>query len=226
MTARLCVFDCDGTLVDSQYAIIASMAAAFAAHGLPRPEDGAVRRVVGLALLEAVAMLLPAADAELQRRVARSYSDAFGELRRGGGVREPMFPGLNEALAALEAEGWLLGIATGKSLRGLKNTLAVHGLEGRFVTLQTVDTAPGKPHPGMLLQAMAEAGATPERTVMVGDTSFDMLMAREAGTFAIGVAWGYHDRDTIETAGAHRLIEAYQELPGAIGGLLDLRQAS
>lgn len=225
MTNRLCVFDCDGTLVDSQHAIITSMAAAFAVHGLAHPGDAAVRQVVGLALLEAVAALLPQADADIWGQVARSYSEAFGDLRRSGGVQEPLFPGLENALAALEADDWLLGIATGKSSRGLKNTLAVHGLEGRFVTLQTADTAAGKPHPEMLLRAMADAGAAPERTVMVGDTSFDMLMARQAGAHGIGVIWGYHERAVIEAAGAHTLIETFAELPGAASDRLDVSEA-
>lgn len=189
---RLVVFDCDGTLVDSQHAIVAAMRIAFDEMGLDEPEASSVRHVVGLTLEDAIARLLPRALPELHRQTAAAYRRAFQALRSRPDHQEPLFDGIRAVIDALAGDGVLLGVATGKSRRGLIATLDRHGLGGRFVTLQTVDDNPGKPAPSMLLRAMAEAGVGPGETVMVGDTIYDIEMARNAGTAAIGVAWGYH----------------------------------
>jgi phosphoglycolate phosphatase len=189
---RLVVFDCDGTLVDSQHAIVEAMRIAFQELGLGEPDPAAVRHVVGLVLEEAIARLLPRALPELHRQTAAAYRRAFHMLRSRADHQEPMFDGVLDAIDALSRSGTLLGVATGKSRRGLVATLERHGLGDKFVTLQTVDDNPGKPAPAMLLRAMADAGARPAETAMVGDTLYDMEMARNAGTAAIGVAWGYH----------------------------------
>ncbi len=107
-------------------------------------------------------------------------------------------------------------MATGKARRGLLAVLEQHGLETRFATLQTADVGPGKPHPAMLERAMAEVGVAPSDTVMIGDTSFDMLMARSAGASAIGVSWGYHPVAELEAAGAHSIVGHFNELPAAM----------
>jgi phosphoglycolate phosphatase len=218
---KLCVFDCDGTLVDSQHSIVACMTAAFAAHGYAEPTSEAVRRVVGLPLQVAVAELLSDDDEATCGRIAESYRDTFADLRRRGGMAEPLYPGVLEGLAAIERAGWLLGMATGKSQRGALATLAGHGLHQRFVTLQTPDVAVGKPAPDMMLRAMAETGAAPGATVMIGDTSYDILMARSAGTLAIGVAWGYHDEDELWSSGADVVVHAFADLPAMVERLLE-----
>lgn len=189
---RLVVFDCDGTLVDSQHAIVAAMRIAFEEMGLDEPDPSSVRHVVGLTLEDAISRLLPRALPELHRQTAAAYRRAFQTLRSLPDHREPLFDGIRAVIDALADAGMLLGVATGKSRRGLIATLDRHGLGERFVTLQTVDDNPGKPAPNMLLRAMSEAGAEPGETVMVGDTIYDIEMARNAGTAAIGVAWGYH----------------------------------
>lgn len=209
---RLAVFDCDGTLVDSQHSIVACMSAAFAAAGLAAPAAEAVRRVVGLPLAASVARLDPLLAAAECARVAELYKQAFTDMRRDRSIEEPLFPGVRELLDALEAEGVLLGVATGKGRRGLRITLEQHGLLGRFVTLQTADDAPGKPHPEMLRRAIAEAGAESATTAMIGDTTFDILMALNAGTAAIGVGWGYHPPDELRAAGAHEVVDAAHEV--------------
>lgn len=214
---KLVVFDCDGTLVDSQAAIIRAMEGAFAQHGLQRPHPHATRRVVGLSLVQAMHRLLPEADADLHHKMAESYKQAFRDLRTGGEVDEPLFPGIAELLTELEARGYLLGVATGKSDRGLAACLDHHGLAERFATLQTADRHPSKPHPAMLHAAIAEAGAAPETTVMIGDTSFDILMGKSAGTLSVGVTWGYHDAADLQEAGAHHIIHD----AGALLTLLD-----
>lgn len=209
---RLAVFDVDGTLVDSQHNIIAAMAAAFVMHGLPEPEAGTVRRVIGLSLVEAVAAVAPELDTELHWRLAHSYKEAFASLRSRPDHEEPLYPGALDSLSRLAEAGWLLGIATGKSQRGVRSMLDRHGLHGRFLSIQTADEHPGKPHPSMLLTAMAESGVGVAETVMIGDTAYDMLMAKKAGVTGIGVAWGYHHPDELRQAGADAVVEAYDAL--------------
>jgi phosphoglycolate phosphatase len=219
---KLALFDCDGTLVDSQYAIVAAMNAAFLGLGLPLPDPAAVRRVVGLPLVRAVAVLLPDNPERLHAAVADRYRLAFADGRNRGVHEEPLFPGIREALEALEDAGLLLGVATGKSRRGLVATLDSHGLLDRFCTLQTSDTGPGKPHPDMVFRALAEAGVDASDTVVIGDTSFDMLMAGSARTGAVGVAWGYHEVEELTGAGAQRICLTTNEVPAAVLDLLGL----
>ena len=217
---RLVVFDCDGTLVDSQHLIVEAMTRAFETADRMAPPAESIRRIVGLSLLHAMEVLAPEADRPAHEALVEGYREAFMEIRQRPDHTEVLYPGVHETLAHLEGAGWLLGVATGKSLRGMHATIARHGLDGRFVTIQTADIAPGKPHPGMLLQAMAEAGAAPETTVLVGDTSFDMEMARNAGVPAVGVAWGYHPTEELVQAGAHSVIERFDELHGLVDVLV------
>jgi phosphoglycolate phosphatase len=197
---RLAIFDCDGTLVDSGATIHRALHTTFGVHGLPCPPPSVTRKVIGLSLDQAMAALVPDAD---HAALSATYKDAFIAMRGAGEVDEPLFEGIVELLDTLGRDGWLLGIATGKSDRGLRHCLAAHGIAGRFVTLQTADRNPSKPHPAMALAAMAEAGAEPQATVFVGDTGWDMGCARAAGCGAIGVGWGYHDHDEMMAMGAH-----------------------
>lgn len=199
---RLALFDCDGTLVDSQHTISTAMDDAFVASRLDPPGRAATLRIVGLSIFEAVQALLPKGDDALHRQLAQDYKAAFHRMRGNGLVDEPLYEGIAETIDALEAAGWMLGVATGKSDRGLALCLEHHGLKAKFVTLQTASRHPSKPHPSMIEMAMAEAGASPETTVMIGDTSFDMAMGVAAGTRALGVAWGYHPVEELRLAGA------------------------
>ena len=213
MTTRLVVFDCDGTLVDSQHVILDSMRAAFRAEGFAEPSAEAVRRIVGLSLVHAVAALLPDAGRATWEAITERYKEAFHEARLRPDFREPLFPGARELLHGLEGAGLLLGVATGKSRRGLDAVLDHHGLRPLFVTLQTADGNPSKPHPAMLERAMAETGSRPAETAFVGDTTFDVEMALAAGVRAIGVAWGYHPPQELAAAGAERVLDSFIELP-------------
>ncbi|MFB0874729.1 MULTISPECIES: HAD-IA family hydrolase [unclassified Sphingobium] len=212
MTNRLVVFDCDGTLVDSQHSICAAMTRAFEEAKLTPPDRPAILSVVGLSLPHAMARLLPEAASDFHDHLAERYKLAFQTLRRAEGVQEPLYPGIADLIVALDEAGWLLGVATGKSDRGLRLCLTHHGVHDRFVTLQTADRHPSKPHPSMLLTAMAQAGAEPETTVMIGDTSFDIDMARAAGVRAIGVGWGYHPPAELIAAGARAVAMDSAEL--------------
>lgn len=202
--SRLAIFDCDGTLVDSGATIHRALNAAFDTHGLACPPLSVSRKVIGLSLVEAMAALAPGADHET---LSRTYKDAFFAMRQGGQVEEPLFEGILPLLDALEADGWLLAVATGKSDRGLRHCLESHGIHARFVSLQTADRHPSKPHPAMALAAIAEAGAAAQTSVVIGDTSFDIGMALAARAGAIGAGWGYHEAAELTAAGAHGIAE-------------------
>lgn len=218
---RLAIFDCDGTLVDSGATIYAALKASMERNGHAVPPPSVSRRVIGLSLIEAMALLLPEASADQHLQLAEDYKRAFMGLRTAGQVEEPLFDGVLELLDALEADGWLLAVATGKSDRGLKHCLEQHDIHARFVSLQTADRHPSKPHPSMVEQAIADAGAAPETTVVVGDTSFDMAMAVAAGATGIGAAWGYHDAVELIEAGAIAVAERPLDVFKLIGSHVD-----
>jgi len=199
---RLAIFDCDGTLVDSGATIARALSTAFEQNGLPRPASEVSRKVIGLSLAEAMAVLLPDASRDQHLALADDYKRAFWDLRAAGEVEEPLFDGVLELLDALENDGWLLGVATGKSDRGLRLCLESHGIHARFVSLQTADRHPSKPHPSMVSHAITEAGAVPSTSIVIGDTSFDMAMAVSAGARGIGAGWGYHGAKELLEAGA------------------------
>ena len=214
---KLAIFDCDGTLVDSGHTIHSALSDTFVSHGRMVPPQREAKRVVGLSLHEAMAALAPEAEEAEHAALADTYRNVFVGMRTRGCVEEPLFPGIPELLNALEAKGWLLAVATGKSDRGLRHCLDSHGLGGRFVSLQTADRHPSKPHPAMALAAMADAGAEPGRSVVIGDTAWDMGMARSAGAGAIGVLWGYHEEAELLAAGAQALAGA----PGEVAALAE-----
>lgn len=220
---KLILFDCDGTLVDSQHVIVAAMGRAFTRAGLAVPPREAVLGIVGLSLVEAMQRLGEGDPRFPAERLADLYRAAFRELRTEPDFNEPMFPGMRALIDTLAArDDVLLGIATGKSQRGVAAVLGHQGLEGRFVTIQTADDAPSKPHPAMVLQAMAATGAEAMDTVLIGDTSFDMVMARAAGARAVGVTWGYHAQDLLRQSGAERLVSDADELLRAIDEIWEL----
>jgi phosphoglycolate phosphatase len=161
--------------------------------------------------------LLPDGEPALHESMAQDYKFAFQRLRADKSLDpEPLYPGVAAGLAYLEARGWLLGVATGKSDRGLALALAHHGLTGHFVTLQTADRHPSKPHPAMLHAALAEAGVEPPRATIIGDTVFDMAMGVNARVRAIGVDWGYHEPEELMEAGAITVAGDFEALITAL----------
>jgi phosphoglycolate phosphatase len=219
---RLIVFDMDGTLIDTQALIAEHMGSAFASLDLPPPTAADVRQIIGLSLPVAVGQLARTDDIDLIEGIVGQYKSFYKASLADDIEREPLYPGARAALDRLrEQKGTVLGVATGKGLTGVARILGKHGIDGHFVTLQTPDHNPSKPHPGMLLSAMAETGASPEQTVMVGDTVFDMELARAARVRAIGVTWGYHPADDLLKAGAGTLIHDYSELDAAIERVLE-----
>lgn len=219
----LVIFDCDGTLVDSQETILHGLNEGYEAVGLPMPDRRTALSIVGLSLERAFLTLVGEENAHHVRTMADAYRTSKVERRAQGLDEDPLYPGTLEVLDRLAArDDVLLGIATGKARRGVDHMVGVHDLHGRFVTIQTADTSPSKPHPDMVLQAMAETGAEPLRTAMIGDTSFDMEMARAAGAHGVGVTWGYHDRDRLLGAGAAQVIDHFDQLDSALAQLFDL----
>jgi phosphoglycolate phosphatase len=218
---KLAIFDCDGTLVDSGATIHRALAETFELHGVEMPHPRQSRRVIGLSLTQAMSALLPDAAERDHLLLAETYKGCFHRARQEGRVEEPLFDGVLELLDELEEDGWLLAVATGKSDRGLRLCLESHGLHARFMSLQTADRHPSKPHPSMVAEAMADAGAEPKRTIVVGDTSYDMAMAVAAGAAPVGAAWGYHEPQELIAAGAAAVAEEPREVADIAKGLVD-----
>ena len=219
LNPKLAIFDCDGTLVDSQADICAAMDAAFGAAGLSLPDRNDVRRMVGLSLPEVMRRLHPAGAGKDHPDLAELYKDAFRARRAAGMVAEPLYDGMAALIEELAAAGWLLGVATGKSDRGLVHCLQAHGLSHYFVTLQTADRHPSKPHPSMIEACLAATGASRDDAVMIGDTTYDIEMAANAGVRAIGVDWGYHHPRELIAAGAGSVAGSMGELRTLLRGM-------
>ncbi|WP_435140632.1 HAD-IA family hydrolase [Pseudopelagicola sp. nBUS_19] len=200
---KLVVFDVDGTLVDSQADILGAMSFAFDQVGLKLPDRDTVLGIVGLSLDVAFARLVPDASVSIRNKLVDAYKGSYrrGRVEKGTSLPSPLYPGARDALKHLSGvDEIFLGVATGKSRRGLNKFFEGHGLEGVFQTQQVSDHHPSKPHPSMLLTALEEVGVEAGSAVMVGDTSFDMDMAKAAGMAAIGVSWGYHKASALTSA--------------------------
>jgi phosphoglycolate phosphatase len=217
---KLVIFDVDGTLMDSQAMIIASLTAAFTGEKLPLPGRGEMLSIVGLSLVKAMQTLRPEDEEAVHHRLAEGYKQAFWAFRQGNTHPELPYDGALDALRRLKArEDITLGIATGKSQRGVRHIVEQFGLEGVFATIQTSDDAPSKPHPAMILQAIDAVGADPLATAMIGDAVFDMEMAGAAGVHGIGVSWGFQPVERLRAAGAKTIIDNYAALDGALDAL-------
>jgi len=217
MTLRLVIFDVDGTLIDSQAEIMAAMTAAFAAESLPLPPRAAVLGIVGLSLDRGMAVLVPDLPQTRQAALIAGYRAAFQAGRAAhGAAASPLYPGARAVLDLLLAQSdTVMGIATGKSQRGLEAMLDAHDLRRYFVTRQVADHHPSKPHPSMIQAALAETGVAAADAVMVGDTVFDMEMAQAAGVRGIGVTWGYH-APTALRGWTDTVIDRFADLPGVL----------
>ncbi len=209
------MFDLDGTLVDSRQAIGDAVATAWRDLGLEPPSYDQSRRIVGLSLDRALRTLAPALPEARVPELTRAYQNAF-VAKREAGQHEPLYVGARESLLALKRDGWALGVATGKSRRGIAHVFSHHGIGDLFEAAFCADDGPGKPDPHMLELNMRALGYEPAQTVMIGDTSFDMEMARAAGCYALGVTWGFHTADEIRDGGAHVLVDAFADLDATL----------
>ncbi len=221
MTAplRLAAFDLDGTLLDSASSIVTGVMACWEACGFPLPEADHVRRIIGLPWEESIIELLPGAG-QAEFAQIRAYHE---EVARGERPRpersEALFPGVLPMLDAVESSGYLLAIITSRSGGRLMELLEAHGIRERFISLKTTDNGPGKPNPHLMMQVLSETGVDKTDAVMIGDTTFDILMARNAGTSSVGVTWGVHESHELRDAGAGHVADHIDEILPAIDRL-------
>lgn len=223
---RLVVFDMDGTLIDSQYVIIEAMRRAFMKLNLPAPRDEQTRSIIGLSLDEAISTIAPELSPGKLVEGVEAYKQSFVELRAESGAvaTAEMYPGARAALERLhQQDETLLGVATGKARRGLDHAYASHDIGHYFVTHQTADDHPSKPHPSMLHQALLDTGVDVERAVMIGDTEFDMVMGKAAGFATVGVSWGYHSLDRLSAEKPDVIIDRFTELDEALSEIWRVR---
>jgi phosphoglycolate phosphatase len=217
---RLVIFDVDGTLVDSQDMIVRAMEYTYAQIGVDVPARGALLSYVGMSLDLIFPQLSPELDAAQHAALSQGYRDAYFHMRQKSGSAEtsPFFDGMRDVLDQLKSQDWtLLAVATGKSKRGLDKLIEGHGLAGYFQSEQVADFHPSKPHPAMVQACLAETGVEATRTVMIGDTTFDIDMGRAAGVKTLGVSWGYHATDTLN---ADRIVTKPAEILTAIDELI------
>ncbi len=225
MTLKLAIWDIDGTIVDSRDVIQSAMVSAFTKNGLSAPDYDRTRQIVGLALREAIGIMEPDVDPQMLDKLTQDYKQAFILQRSNPDFREPLYPGALDLLKDLSADGWLMGVATGKSRQGLRAIMGMHDMADLFDTQWCADDGPGKPHPFMVLENMRALGCEPEQTLMIGDAVFDMQMARAARVTAHGVSWGFGASHEIEAAGAHELHHDFEGLRQALSRFAEERAA-
>jgi len=212
MTLKLAVWDVDGTLVDSRASILRALQEGAVAVGLEPPTYDQARHIVGLSLLEAVQTLRPEISLEHAEAYAHQYKESFIRFHAQDDFHEPLYAGADDTLRRLKSEGWLLGMATGKSRRGVDRNEAYFGWQGVFDATFCGDDGPSKPSPFMVERNLAVLGAAPHEAVMIGDTAHDIGMARAAGVYAIGVSWGFHTVEELEAAKADEIVHSFEEL--------------
>lgn len=217
---KLIIFDFDGTLVDSRSLILESHRIVFGEFRLPAPPPARSLALVGKSLNVILAEL--AGPTAPIAEMVRAYDLLLPQLRADDAFAERPFDGVGDLLSELSSKAdTVLGLATGHRSDTVAPALEALRWDGHFRTIQAADTAPSKPHPGMLLQAMAATGVTPEDTIFIGDTTFDMEMARAARLRSIGVAWGYHGAELLIVAGADRIAGTIDEMRACIRDLVD-----
>ena len=196
MTKRyeLIVFDWDGTLMDSAGTIAACVQAAARDLDLPVPSDERARHIIGLGLIDAMRHAMPDLPEDRYRDVAARYRHHY--LARDGELR--LFDGVETLIEELSRAGHALAVATGKTRVGLDRAFEISGIGERFHASRCADECHSKPHPQMLEELMAEFGVGPESTLMIGDTTHDLMMAANAGVAGVGVAYGAHPRHELD----------------------------
>lgn len=217
----LIILDLDGTLVDSRALIIQGITVAAKEVGVAAPTDDAIGGIIGLSLERALATLFPDESEQQRALLLEAYRTEALRNRADPNDPESLFPGTYEFVSDLRESGYLLGIATGKAKRGALHFCDRYGMQGWFDTIQTPDTNPSKPHPGMIESALQETGVSRSRTVMVGDTTYDLEMARNAGVFGVGVSWGNHSVRDLEDAGADHIVRHMSGLTQVIETLVN-----
>lgn len=207
----LVLFDMDGTLLDGAALIADTLGDAFLAAGEAPPDPCAVRATIGLSIPEMVAALAPDVDPDRRCKILNGYKFRYFDLVEDD-VTPPVYPGSSRALARLSDAGFALGLATGKARRSVSHVLAAMGWAHRFHTIQCADANPSKPDPAMVQRAMVQTGRRAADTILVGDSRYDMQMARAAGIAAVGVSWGYTDPAILKAEGAQAIARDFDHL--------------
>ena len=217
---RLVIFDVDGTIINSQAVIVAAMNEVFSEFGLPEPSLNSVLSIIGLTLEQAIARLLDRAiDSEICQ-MAVSYKNHFVELQKLPQMQSPLYEGITQVIDTLANQReTLLAIATGKSRHGLNKMIDIHDFGDKFIALRSADDCPSKPHPAMILECCEAAGCDALQSVMIGDSTYDMQMAIEAGCKALGVSWGFQPVHELVKSGAQAIVERPSDLPMAIDNI-------
>lgn len=213
---KLAVWDVDGTLVDSRASILDGLQAAAVTLGLEQPTYEDVRQIVGLSLVEAIVAMRPDLPRDVAETYAYEYKQHFIRSHALPDFHEPLYDGADACLRRLKAEGWLLGMATGKSRRGIERNTTVYDWHGVFDCSFCADDGPSKPHPHMLQCNLDRLGVAAHQAVMIGDTAHDIGMAKQAKVLAIGVSWGFHTVEELQRAGADRIVHSFAELNAAL----------
>lgn len=209
---RLALFDCDGTLVDSVFAIQDAMIKVFRKFSYTEPSLDDIREVIGLSLDRAIAFLLkrPVDDEVLE--MVTEYKRVFSKIVTDVSSAEPLFPGILDVLTELEKnDNVLLGVVTGKSRLGIDRICEAYKLHC-FITIKTADDCPSKPNPAMVIESCKKTGVFPENTYVIGDSIYDMQMAKLAHAKAVGVSWGYHTPEALTEAGADFIVRVPNDL--------------
>lgn len=222
---RLAVFDVDGTLVDSRSSILQAASEAATAVGITAPDYNQVRAIVGLSLFEAIVAMLPEQDTATHTAFMHEFQSVFKRRADATDAHETLYAGADSCLRALKADGWLIGMATGQSRRGVDRCLDGNDWHEVFDVTFCADDGPSKPHPHMLEANLNALGVGAHQTVMIGDTGHDMRMARQAGVRALGVSWGFHTIEELEAGGSHEIVHDFAELQRALAAFVPLELA-
>jgi phosphoglycolate phosphatase len=214
---RLVIFDADGTLINSRAIILEGIRLVFVEFGYPVPPVDATLTTIGLSLDLLFAELLDRPVDEEIKAMSLSYKKRSSELQKIPELHSRLYDGIDNIIHKLsEQPETLLAIATGKSRRGLINMIDAYGYRDKFIVSRTADDCPSKPHPAMILECCEFAGCEMAQSVMIGDSSYDMQMAIQAGAKAIGVSWGYQPVCALEKSGAHAIVDQPRDIPDAI----------
>lgn len=204
----LLIFDWDGTLMDSAGVIVDSIQRACLDIGMPVPSERASRQIIGLGLAQALQTLLPDLATDAYPRLVERYRHHY----LGRDIDIPLFAGVDAGVSALAGRGFTLAVATGKSRIGLARALESSGLGGCFAATRCADQTHSKPHPAMVLELIDELDADPARTLVIGDTSHDLLMAANAGVASLGVTYGAHEPDDLQPHAPLALLDSFAEV--------------
>ena len=219
--ALLAAFDLDGTLLDSAGQIVERVIACWEACGFEPPDPVLAKRIIGLPWKESILTLLPEAGPAEFESIRRYYDDVREGRRTAPPLTETLFDGARATLEDLLGRGYALAIVTSRTGDRLAELLRDHEIDGFFLACKTADMGPAKPDPYLLRAAMADAGASPADTVMIGDTTYDIEMAVSAGARAVGVSWGVHETQELRAAGAERIAGSFREVREAVTAIAD-----